>query len=202
MQTTAQLKDPRAIRLLRHTGSKTRIFRRKLFQAWQTQLPVSLRPPLPQLPAQTVQRRPLLLRRTSSWRTSVHPDVVCRASMWTTLGVHIWRRELARSDACCRWHQVMFSSLNKNKSLNFKNQCGFVFEQQIDQFRCALGLWFSHDANFWEPEIGLAWDLVRRFSTIFGPIVRFGTQIHFWFSLPGGLDKSWTPTTSSAEDTT
>ena len=26
--------------------------------------------------------------------------------------------------------------------------------------RCALGLWFSHDANYWEPEIGLAWDLV------------------------------------------
>ena len=202
MQTTAQSKDPRAIRPLLRTGSRTKHLQKKVFQSWQTQLPVSLRPPLPQLAAQTVQRRPLLLRRTSSWRTSLHPDVLRRASMRTTLGVHIWRRELARSDACCRWHQVMFSSLNKNKSLNFKNQCGFVFGQKIDQFRCALGLWFSHDANFWEPEIGLAWDLVRRFSTIFGPIVRFGTQIHFWFSLPGGLDKSWTPTASSAEDTT
>ena len=99
---------------------KQSIFRGKIFQPWQTQLPVSLRPPLPQLPAQTVQRRPLLLRRTSSWRTSVHSDVVCRASMRTTLGVHLWRRELARSDACCRWHQVMFSSLNKKKSFNFQ----------------------------------------------------------------------------------
>ena len=175
---------------------------RKIFQPWQIQLPVSLRPPLPQLPAQTVQRRPLLFRRTSYRRTSVHSDVVCRASMWTTLGVHLWRRELARSDACCRWHQVMFSSLNKNKSLKFKNQCGFVFGQKIDQFRCALGLWFSHDANFWEPEIGLAWDLVRRLSTICGPIVRFGTPINFWFTLPGGLNKSWTHTASFAEDTT
>ena len=64
---------------------------------------------------------------------------------------------------------------------DWKNQFGFVFEQQIDQIRCALGLWFSHDANFWEPEIGLAWDLVRRFSTIFGPIVRLGLQSIFGF---------------------
>merc|ERR1712004_429813 len=41
----------------------------KISQPWQTQLPISLRPPLPQLTAQTVQRRPLLLRRPSSWRT-------------------------------------------------------------------------------------------------------------------------------------
>ena len=98
----------------------------KISQPWQTQLPISLRPPLPQLPAQTVQRRPLLLRRPSSWRTSLHPDVIRRASMRTTLGVHIWTRELARSDACCRWHQVMFCALDKKKSLNFKNQFGFV----------------------------------------------------------------------------
>ena len=33
-------------------------------------------------------------------------------------------------------------------------------ETILEQLRCALGLWFSHDANYWEPEIGLAWDLV------------------------------------------
>ena len=35
-----------------------------------------------------------------------------------------------------------------------------VLKLILEQIRCALGLWFSHDANYWEPEIGLAWDLV------------------------------------------
>ena len=34
-------------------------------------------------------------------------------------------------------------------------------EQVAAGRRCALALWFSHDADYWEPEIGLAWDLVE-----------------------------------------
>ena len=48
-------------------------------------------------------------------------------------------------------------------------------ESKLEQIRCALGLWFSHDANYWEPEIGLAWDLVCNFD--------FVTSGHF-FSPP------------------
>ena len=31
--------------------------------------------------------------------------------------------------------------------------------------RCALALWFSHDPDYWEPELGLARDLVTSSSS-------------------------------------
>ena len=35
--------------------------------------------------------------------------------------------------------------------------------------RCALALWFSHDPDYWEPEIGLAWDVVEAVRTGVSP---------------------------------
>ena len=49
-------------------------------------------------------------------------------------------------------------------------------ESKLEQIRCALGLWFSHDANYWEPEIGLAWDLVCHLG--------FEPSGHFFFAPP------------------
>ena len=67
----------------------------------RVQLQIRLRPSLPQLPPRAVRGGAILLCRSTSRGTSLHPDLPRGPSLRQTPCFHLRPRELARSHACC-----------------------------------------------------------------------------------------------------